>query len=489
MKIAKLIFLFIALFVILALGYILFNTFTTKSKQINAAAIEQITLGPDVVANFSKALQIQTISPENIADFDSLQFTKFNLFLEKTYPLSDSILDHKIINEFSHLYFWKGSETNLKPIILMGHLDVVPVIDANRPFWKQDPFLGKIVNDTVWGRGTIDDKVGVIGILEAVESMLKNGFQPRRSIYLAFGHDEEIGGIYGAKAIAAHLVQQGVEAELIMDEGGSLTSGLVPGIDHDVALIGIAEKGSVSLELSVEIEGGHSSMPGKETAIDVLSGAIHKLKTNPFPALIPPPVEGFLEYLGPEMPFVNRLAFANSAIFENMIISIYESSASGNALVRTTTSPTIFNSGVKDNIIPLTATATINFRIITGSSIAEVKDHIHQVLDDERIKITEGNFNTEPSKVSSTDAAGFKMVQQTIAEVYPKALVSPYMVVGATDARHFTALSDQIYRFLPIRMDKSNIKSLHGLNERIAVSDFENSVRFYTQLIKNTSLK
>ena len=259
MKIAKSLFLFIVLFVILALGYILFNTFTAKSKQINASAVERETLQPDVVTNFSKALQIQTISPENIADFDSLQFTKFNAFLKKTYPLSDSILDHQIINEFSHLFFWKGSETNLKPVILMGHLDVVPVIDANRSFWNQDPFLGKIVNDTIWGRGAIDDKVGVIGILEAVESMQKNDFQPRRSIYLAFGHDEEIGGVFGAMAIAAHLEEKGVQAELIIDEGGSLTSGLVPGIDNDVALIGIAEKGSVSLELSVEIEGGHSS--------------------------------------------------------------------------------------------------------------------------------------------------------------------------------------------------------------------------------------
>jgi len=488
MKIIKLFLLFFVFFILLTLGYILFNTYAVKSKQMEGLAIEKLTLDTSIVTNFTKALQIQTVSPENIADFDSLQFTLFNEFLEKTYPLSDSILDHQIINEFSHLYFWQGSESNLKPIILMGHLDVVPVLEENRPYWRQDPFLGKIVNDTIWGRGTIDDKIGVIGILEAIEGMLKKDFQPRRSIYLAFGHDEEIGGVYGAKAIAAYLVEQGVQAEFIMDEGGSLTSGLVPGLDSDVALIGIAEKGTVSLDLSVEIEGGHSSMPGKETSIDVLSGAIYKLKTHPFPALISSPIEGFLEYLGPEMPFVNRMAFANKAIFEKMIIGIYESSASGNALVRTTTSPTIFNSGIKDNIIPLTAKATINFRIITGSSIAEVKEHIRQVLNDDRIKITEGNFNNEPSTVSSTDAPGFKMVQQTIAEIYPEAIVSPYMVVGATDARHFTALSDQIYRFLPIRMNKSNIKSLHGLNERIAVSDFENSVRFYNQLIKNASL-
>ena len=177
-----------------------------------------------------------------------------------------------------------------------------------------------------------------------------------------------------------------------MDEGGTITSGLVPGIEKDVALIGIAEKGSVSLELSVELEGGHSSMPGRETAIDLMSGAIYKLKSNPFPARLSPPLEGFLAYLGPEMPFVNKMAFANKNLFQSLIIKEYEDSASGNALIRTTTAPTIFNSGVKDNIIPLSAKATRIFRIITGSSIKDVITHIKNVIEDDRIKIKEGNF-------------------------------------------------------------------------------------------------
>jgi len=487
MKAIKKLSFLIVIFVVLVLAYLLFNTFAANSKQIVVSTIKKPTLDANILTNFSNAIRIQTVSPENSIDFDSIQFQKFNDFLSSTYPLTDSLLSHEVFNEFSHLYFWQGSEPDLKPIILMGHLDVVPVIEENKPFWKQEPFEGKIVNDTLWGRGTIDDKVGVIGIMEAVEALLRNGFQPKRSIYLSFGHDEEIGGERGAKTIAAHLDKLGVKAEFIMDEGGSLTSGMVPGIDKDVALIGIAEKGSVSLELSIEIEGGHSSMPGKETSIDVLSEAIYKLKSQPFPALISPPVEGFLAYLGPEMPFVNKMAFANKGIFEKMIIGVYESSASGNALVRTTTSPTIFNSGVKDNIIPLSAKATVNFRIITGSSVAEVKERIRKVIDDERIEISEGNFNTEPSKVSSTEAPGFKLVHQTIAEVYPDILVSPYMVVGATDARHFGGLSDQIYRFLPTRINKTNVKSFHGLNERLAVKDFENAIHFYTQLIKNAS--
>ena len=487
MKILKSIIALVLIIFVLTIIYVLFNTFTIESKQIVAEPVEKIDISLSSVDRFASAIQIPTISPENSKDFDSIQFNRFNIFMQNTYPLADSLLDHKMFNEYSHLYHWKGSDPALKPLILMGHLDVVPVIEQNRAYWKEDPFEGKIVNDTIWGRGCIDNKIGVIGIMESVDHLLKEGYQPKRDIYIALGHDEEIGGVLGAKTIASYLIDQGVQAEFILDEGGSLTEGMVPGIEKDVALIGTAEKGSVSLELSIELEGGHSSMPASETAIDVISKAITKLKSNPFPATISLPVEGFLAYLGPEMPFVNRMAFANKDLFESMIIGVYEKSPSTNALIRTTTAPTIFNSGLKDNIIPLSAKATINFRIITGSSINDVVDHIRKVVDDDRIKIKEGNFNTEPSKVSDTEAKGFKIVQHTIAEIFPETLVSPYLVVGATDARHFNELSDQIYRFLPTRINKSNVKSFHGLNERIAISEFENAIRFYVQLIKNAS--
>ena len=468
------------------IAYILINTFTLSSKQLGVADVGKIQISDSAIDRFSQAIQIKTVSPEDISDFDSLQFVRFNEYLKKNYPLADSLLGHKVFNKFSHLYHWKGTQPQKKPIILMGHLDVVPVIEDNLKFWKQLPFEGNIVKDTLWGRGSIDDKIGVIGILEAVELLLSQNYNPSRDIYIAIGHDEEIGGNKGATAIADHLVEKGLQAAFILDEGGSITQGMIPGLEKDVALIGIAEKGSVSIELAVELEGGHSSMPGKETAIDVMSKAISKLKANPFKARISKPIEGFVEYLGPEMPFFNRMVFANSNLFEPLILKSYEASSSGNALIRTTTAPTIFNSGVKDNIIPLSAKAIVNFRIISGSSIQEVIDHVKKIIDDERISVKESGFNTEPSKVSSTEAFGFKTVHKTIAEIYPQTIVSPYLVVGATDARHFNEISENIYRFLPIRINKSNIKSFHGLNERISVVEFENAVRFYFQLIKNS---
>lgn len=487
MKRLKKTILFLTAVLVIFIAYLLINTFSFPSLQLHTDPIKALDIKSTSIENFSNAIKIKTVSPENEVDFDSIQFQAFSKFLKTTYPLSDSILEKKTFNSFSFLYKWKGTDTSLKPIVLMAHLDVVPVIEENLPDWKHDPFGGETINDTVWGRGTIDDKVGVIGIMESLELLIKEDFKPRRSIYVVLGHDEEIGGLRGAKTIGAFLKEEKVEAEFVLDEGGSIVQKMVPGIEKDVALIGIAEKGFVSLKLSIKLEGGHSSMPEKETAIDVISNAVVKLKNTPFPATISPPIEGFIKYLGPEMPFVNKLVFANQSIFSSVITSIYEKTASGNALVRTTTSPTVFNSGVKDNIIPQAASATVNFRVIPGETIETVTTRVKQLIDDNRISITQGEFNSNPSKVSSTHSFGFKTLKKTISEIFPEVLVTPYLVVGATDSRHFNDISDNIYRFSAITLNKGNIKSFHGLNERLPVSDFENSIRFYHQLIKNST--
>lgn len=489
MKLFKKVILLLLSIVLIFVIYLSFNVLNFQTKQINSEPVKVLEINPSSKENFSKAIKIKTISPENITDFDSIPFRNFANFLQDTYPLVDSLLEKKTFNSFSFLYKWKGSDLSLKPIILMAHLDVVPILKENTASWKHDPFGGEIINDTIWGRGTIDNKVGVVAIMESLELLLKTDFTPKRSIYIAFGHDEEIGGLNGASIIAKYLKGENIEAEFVLDEGGSIVQKLIPGIEKDVALIGIAEKGFVSLELSVRLEGGHSSMPEKETAIDILSNAIVKLKKNPFSATLSPPIEEFINTIGPEMPFLSKLVFANKSIFTSVITGIYEESASGNALVRTTTAPTIFNSGVKNNIIPLTASAVINFRIIPGETVATVKNRVSQIINDDRIKIKTGAFVSEPSKVSSTTSFGYKTLHETISEMYPTALVSPYLVVGATDSKHFTAISAHIYRFSPIKINKENIKSFHGLNERLPVSDFENSIRFYHQLITNSTSK
>lgn len=479
--------LFLLAALLLFVAYLLFNTFTFESQQISAEAVDPIAVDPLATQHFSQALQFKTISTENPADFDSTDFKGFARFLEETYPLCDSLLDKRTFNEFSFLYHLPGSDPSAKPVVFLAHLDVVPVIDKNLSDWREDPFGGKIVKDTVWGRGAIDDKNVVISLMESMEKLLKQNFQPSKGIYIALVHDEEIGGIQGAKTIAAYMEQKNIQAEFVLDEGGYVTQRIIPGIDEDIALIGVAEKGFLSLDLSVKIEGGHSSIPAKETGIDVLARAVSTLKENPFPSKITPAIGGFIDFIGPELPFGQKLAFANSTLFESVILGVYEEKASGSALVRTTTAPTLFHAGVKDNVVPQVANATINFRILPGETISTVKERVRKIVDDERITISEGQFRSNPSAVSDIEAAGFKNLQLTLAEIYPGMIVSPYLMVGATDSRHFFNVAENIYRFTPIRISPENIKSFHGLNECLAVKELENSIRFYTQLIKNTT--
>ncbi len=486
----KKIFLFALLALLIFVVYLIVNTLTFNSLQdhspVNNTTVS-LQVDPDAIGHLSKAINIETVSPENESDFDSVQFRNFRSFLEETYPLTDSILVKQVFNEFSYLYKWEGTDPDLKPIALMGHTDVVPVIEENLADWKQEPFSGKIVNDTIWGRGTMDDKAGVIGIMESVEMLLKEGYQPRRTVYLAFGHDEEVGGFRGMKEITEHLGTESVEFEFVVDEGGSITSKMVPGIDEDIAMIGIAEKGFLSLELSINLIGGHSSTPEKETAIDVLAQAVSRLKQNPFPPVISPPLEGFIDYLGPEMPFMQKMVFANRSVFQPLIFQIYGSSGSTNAIIRTTTSPTMFHSGVKDNIIPQSARATVNFRIIPGETVEFVMDYVREIIDDDRITIEQKEFYSNPSKVSGIDSYGYEVVERTITEIYPGVLTSPFLVLGATDSRYFNDLSDNILRFSAFRIHKDNVKSFHGINERLSVKEFEKMILFYHQLIKNST--
>jgi len=488
MKIFKRLFALIGITLVILLVYFVLKTFTFQSKQLDVTPIAAIVVPDDAVNHLSQAIQIRTISPENLSDFDSIAFYQFNDFLKNTYPLVDSLLELKRFNEFTHLYEWEGTNKELEPIVLMAHLDVVPVIEKNISAWKETPFEGLIKNDTIWGRGAIDDKNGVIGILEATEMLLEAGHTPERTLYFSFGHDEELGGSLGAKVVVDYLEENNIKPAMVLDEGLMITEGLVPGIDKPVALIGTSEKGSTTLELSVTVDGGHSSIPKPETAIDILSNAIAKLKQEPFPTEITPPLAGFIEFIGPEMPFTNKLVFANANVLGPVLKNIYSKSETGNALVRTTTSPTIFNAGVKENVLPRYASAIVNFRLLPGLSIEGLIEHVQKTIDDPRIKVrTSGEFNSTASEISSHNTYQFEMLHRTIKEIFPDAVVGPNLMVGGTDSKHFIRISNQVFRFSPFVSNPKTVGGLHGINEHITTYDFKNTIRFYHQLIKNTS--
>lgn len=473
-------FLFLFTLLIALVVVLLFNTLQFQSKQLDIAGEASPEISKATLENFKNAIRIKTISFGDSIPLDTAQFYGFHRFLESTYPLVHEKLEREKVKDYSLLYKWEGKNTSTNPIVLMAHMDVVPVEPGTESLWSVDAFEGVVKNDTIWGRGTADDKMSLVSIMEAIEKLLSENFIPERTIYLAFGHDEEIGG-NGAIAIASLLESRNIKADLVLDEGGIITVDKIPGITQPVALVGTSEKGYMSLELAVELSGGHSSMPASETAIDILTNAIVRLRANPFEADFSQSTNDFIEYIGPEQPFLQKMVFANQLLFKSTIVGIYEQTPGGNAMVRTTIAPTVINAGVKDNVIPTLAKATINFRILPGDTQESVKDRVVSVIDDPRVKISKLSFGNDPSTVTPVDGFGFKLVEAAARKTFDQVIVAPFLMVGATDSRHFGKVSDQIIKFSPM----NDPIGFHGIDERISVKGFQDGIWFYQQLIKS----
>jgi carboxypeptidase PM20D1 len=362
---------------------------------------------------------------------------------------------------------------------------VVPVEPGTEGAWTHSPFSGAIADGFIWGRGTLDDKPGVLGILEAVEHLLAQGFQPERTVLLAFGHDEEVGGVHGARNIAALLRQRGVKPEFILDEGGAIAEGIIDGIVAPVALIGTAEKGYVSVDLVAQAEGGHSSMPPRHTAIGRLAAVIHGLEEDQMPARIDGVTKQSFEVLAPEMPFGPRLVLSNLWLFGPLAERKLSRDPAANSRIRTTTAATILHGGVKENVLPHEARAVVNFRILPGDTVADVLEHVRAHAGPE-VQVS-ARQATEPSPESDAEAPSFRLIQTTIGQVFPGTLVSPNLLGGGTDSKHFQRLSRNVYRFLPVRIHKEDLARVHGTNERIGVEDYAGVVRFYVQLVRNAA--
>jgi len=478
----------ITVILLVVVAIVLYRTFNFNSKQLQAdkSAID-ISINKDAIYRLADAIKLTTVSYEEPGKSDTLAILKLHDVIEQSFPSVHNKLTKEVINNFSLLYEWKGKNTSLKPVILMAHMDVVPIEEANKNEWLQPPFSGNIIDGALWGRGTLDDKSGVFGILEAAEMLIKQGFQPDRTFYFVFGHDEETGGIKGAKVAAELLEKRGVKAEMVLDEGMYMTTGnMIPGITKPVALIGVAEKGYMTLELITRIKGGHSSIPSKETSIGVLAKAVAALQDNLLETHFTEPTRMFFEYVGPEMPFGLKMVVANQWLFEKVLINQMTSFREGSATFRTTTAPTIFHSGIKENVVPYEARAVVNFRLLPGDHSHEVIDKVKDIVNDERVEIKIINQFNEASPVASDKEPAFKVLAKTIGQVSKEeVLISPSLVLGATDSKHFNNISPNVFKYLHIRMDATDLKRVHGTNERNLIKDYEELIRFYYQLMKN----
>ncbi|HEY3286023.1 MAG TPA: M20 family peptidase [Gemmatimonadaceae bacterium] len=462
------------------------------SATAESRAVAPVTVAVDsagAIARLATAVQFQTISyEEGTRAPDSAAFRALHEHLRTSFPLVHQHLTRETVAGLALLYTWKGSDTTLAPVVLMGHLDVVPVIPGTEAAWTQPPFSGAVADGFIWGRGTLDDKVSVLAVLEGAEGALRAGFQPKRTIYFAFGHDEEVGGS-GARALKAELIKRGIKAPaLVLDEGGAIMPGAVVGAKGTVALIGASEKGFLSLQLTVKGTGGHSSTPPAHTAIGRLATAITRLEQSPFPLVLDGPSRQMMERLQPAMPYAARMAMSNLWLFGPMVVKGMAAKPAGAAMLRTTTAVTIVSGGVKANVLPIAARATVNFRIRPGETIASVTERVRQVIADSGVAIEAVGFRTEPSPVSDASGLGFKVVERSLREIFsePDLIVTPYLVTGGTDARNWSDVSSQTFRFLAAPMTADALTRAHGTNERVALGGYLSAVRFYERLLRNT---
>jgi len=480
--------LLILLVAILTLvGILAFRAQVVPSRQPEAEAVAELAIDEEaVLSRFAQSLTFPTVSSQGGTE-DGTPFLQFHEFLRTAFPGVHAGLEVETVNDLSLLFTWRGSDPSLDPAVLMGHFDVVPVIPGSEGDWEHPPYGGVIADGYVWGRGSMDDKGTVMAALEGVERLLADGFTPRRTLYLAFGHDEEIGGEEGARVIVATLEKRGVKRlAFVLDEGGAIGEGIIPGIDGAVAVIGIAEKGGVTLTLTVEGPGGHSSAPPAQTNIGVLASAITRLEADPFPTSLSGASRQLFEFLGPEMSFGQRLVVNNLWLFEPLVVWGMSGEPSARSTIQTTTAATIIKGGVKSNVLPTRATAEVNFRILPGETPDTVAERVRTVVDDDRVVVSGAEDGREPSPVSRTDSEAFSLLGRTIRETAgTDVLVAPYLVTGGTDARHFAGLSENVYRFTPMRFTGDAMTRIHGTNERLGAGSFLAYVRFFHRLVQN----
>ena len=438
---------------------------------IDAAALTQ---------TMSDAVQLPTISARNPEAFAELK-----KLLARAYPRTFATLQVEENGPGSLLLTWQGSDASLAPYLLLAHLDVVPVEAGTEGLWEHPPFSGAVADGYIWGRGTLDCKATAVAILAGIESLIESGFKPTRTLVVAFGDDEEIGGRTGAAVLSEKLAQRGLSFLFTLDEGMVIGENLMPGLDRPAAIIGVAEKGYMTVRLSAPAAGGHSSMPPHHTAAGRLAAALVRLENNPMPASLEGTPRAMLEAIGPHLGGVTGAAIAALPLSEGIVLGTYRNVPALDAQVRTTTAITMLDSGTKENVLPQSAQAIVNFRLRPGDTPQDVETHIRETIEDDGITIERVGVPNEASPVADTASAGYRLVARTILELYPDVIVVPGLVLGGTDTRHYVDNAEASLRFGPMRLGRDDLARVHGTNERIAADNLVEMAQFYRRVIEN----
>lgn len=426
-------------------------------------------------------VQLPTVSYRDEAEQDADAFLALHTTMAELYPLLHERLEKTEVGSHGLLFHWRGAAAE-RPVVLMAHLDVVPV-DADAP-WTHGAFDGVIDDGFLWGRGTLDDKGCVAGICEAVETLLEQGFTPAQDIWLSFGANEEVAGTDAITAVEV-LTERGVRPWLVLDEGGAVAHQAFPGVERPVAVIGVAEKGISSFEVRADGRGGHASQPAAKGPTFRVARAITRLERKPFPPRMPAPTIELFRRLAPHAPAAIRPLMANAAKLSPVLArALAAAGAEPGALVRSTAAVTTLSGSPALNVIASTAKAGVNVRIMPGESVATATEHLRKAIGDEHVHL-DLLESGEPTPISAYEnEPAFELIEAVVAEVFPDAIASPYVLMGATDARYFTEICERVYRFAPFRMSKEQRESIHSFDERIGVEAFDEGVRWYARLIQ-----
>lgn len=482
--------LVIAVLVLLLATAVGINTWRKGSRQLVVTPLAPLQVDEAGAASrLAEAVRLRTVSSRTEVGLNADQFRALRTLLQQRFPRVHAALKREVVGELNLLYTWEGSDPQARPIMLMAHQDVVPIAPGTEGDWSEAPYSGSIKNGYVWGRGSWDDKGNLLSQLEAVELLLASGYKPSRTLYLAYGADEEVGGLRGAAKIAALLKSRGVRLDFVLDEGLLVLEGVLPGLRQPAALIGVAEKGYLSVVLNVSATPGHSSMPPVkgDSAIGMMSAALKRLDDHQLPGGIRGVAGEMFDTLAPEMGGFSRVALSNLWLFGPVVQKQLERAASTNAVLRTTTALTIVNAGNKENVLPGRAEATVNFRILPGDRKEQVMEHMRghvgAVVPASQFELYALPGAVDASKVAPTDSAQYRTLNRTIREVFPDALVAPGLMVAGTDSIHYGEISDHIFKFSPVRANAEDLKRFHGTNERLSIANYADAIRFYHRLI------
>ncbi|MDK2858961.1 MAG: carboxypeptidase [Sphaerochaeta sp.] len=476
-------FLLLSIFLLLFLVALVCRTAILRIHTNMAIMPSHVQTGTEAEAILSKAVACRTVSHAEPDQTDWDEFSHLIALLEKSFPLCNN---QRIINEtigpYNLVYCFKGVENDREPALLTAHLDVV---GATEHEWTYPPFEGHIGNGYLYGRGSFDCKLQVISILATFEHILKTKKPVKNTWYVAFGCDEESNSSKeGAVRIAQYFQSKGLHFSFVLDEGGVVSQEYIKGFAQSIAVVGVAEKGYLDLELSVERNAGHSSTPTFPTALGTLSQAVSRLERKQMPARLTPSVKQMLTNLGKEGPFAYSLLFLNLWLTAGLLKLVFSKQATLNAVIRSTIVPTVISASDKSNVIAKKATAIVNCRLLPGDTQETIVSWVTRTIASGSVMVTPLHC-TPPSHISKADGDAFRFLSEAIKITFPESIVTPYLMMGATDARKYQDLSDAIYRFTPARMNRSEVDRMHAPDERISLENITLAQQFYAHVITN----